>query len=236
MDLISVILMIGFLIAFHELGHFLMAYLAGIPIERFSIGFGPILISKRIKGVDIWLSMIPIGGYVLPKFKDLEDLYAVPVRKRVIFSAGGPAFNFILAFWILSFINVYYTGFSISSLLIYPLVQLITMTAGMVVSYSLLIKNPAMISGLIGMTSQGGEYVSGSFIRLLTLTSFLSINLGVFNLLPIPALDGGKILFALLEKVSIRTRRVQVPVTVASVFLLLGLLFFSTIMDVIRLF
>lgn len=236
MDFIFVVLSIGFLISFHELGHFLMAYVTGIPVERFSIGFGPKLISKRIKGVDVWLSLVPIGGYVLPKFKDVEELYAVPVRKRMIFSLGGPAFNMMIAYLILIVISVRSNGISLSSLYLIPVSQLIMMTAGVILSYGLLIKNPEMISGVIGMTAQGGEFVSGSPLRFLFLTAYLSINLAVFNMLPLPALDGGKVLFAILEKVSIKTRKAQVPFTVASVFLLLGIFLFSTVLDVVRLF
>ncbi len=167
MESLFVVLALGFLIAFHELGHFLMAYFTGIPVKRFSIGFGPKLISKRIRGVDVWLSMIPIGGYVLPKFKDVEDLYAVPVRKRILFSLGGPAFNMLLAYGILSILSVHYNGFSLWNLFAAPLVQLFAMTAGMIISYGLLFKDPTMVSGVIGMASQGGEFVNGSFIRLL---------------------------------------------------------------------
>ncbi len=55
-------------------------------------------------------------------------------------------------------------------------------------------------------------------------------------MLPIPVLDGGKVMFALLEKISLKTRKAQIPFTVVSIFLLGGLLLFSTVIDVIRLF
>jgi regulator of sigma E protease len=65
-------------------------------------------------------------------------------------------------------------------------------------------------------------------------TTFLSINLGLFNLLPIPALDGGKILFAALEKISLKTRKLQLPVTIISILFLVALMGFTTIWDIVR--
>lgn len=71
--------------------------------------------------------------------------------------------------------------------------------------------------------------------NLLIFMVMINLNLAIFNLLPIPVLDGGKILMALLEKVSIRTRKVQVPITVASLFLILALVLYTTVMDLIGL-
>jgi regulator of sigma E protease len=72
-------------------------------------------------------------------------------------------------------------------------------------------------------------------MRLVIFAVFLNINLGLFNLLPIPALDGGKVLFAFLEKVSIRTREYQLPITIAGIIFLFVMMAFSTIMDLFRL-
>ena len=58
------ILGIGFLIGFHELGHFLFAKLFHVHTPSFSIGFGPKLISKKIGQTTFSLSAIPLGGYV----------------------------------------------------------------------------------------------------------------------------------------------------------------------------
>ena len=52
-----------FLIFFHELGHFLVAKLFKIKVESFSIGMGPILFHKTIKGTDYRISLFPFGGY-----------------------------------------------------------------------------------------------------------------------------------------------------------------------------
>ena len=57
------ILCLFFLILFHEFGHFLAALLFGVKVESFSIGFGPVLLHKNIRGTDFRLSLIPLGGY-----------------------------------------------------------------------------------------------------------------------------------------------------------------------------
>jgi regulator of sigma E protease len=55
---------IGFLIGFHELGHFLFCKLFNVATPSFSIGFGPKLISKKIGETEFSISAIPLGGYV----------------------------------------------------------------------------------------------------------------------------------------------------------------------------
>ncbi len=57
------------------------------------------------------------------------------------------------------------------------------------------------IAGPVGITSMVGQAARGGMVYLLNFTAFLSINLGVLNLLPIPALDGSRIVFALVEKI-----------------------------------
>ena len=61
---ISFVVVIGILILVHELGHFLVARWTGVGVERFSIGFGPVLARWRGKETEYCLSAIPMGGYV----------------------------------------------------------------------------------------------------------------------------------------------------------------------------
>ena len=62
--LVSFVVVIGILILIHELGHFFVARLCGVGVERFSIGFGPVLWRCRGKETEYCLSAIPMGGYV----------------------------------------------------------------------------------------------------------------------------------------------------------------------------
>ena len=55
---------IGFVIFIHELGHFLLAKKAGVKVQTFSIGFGPVVWAKRVGETDYQLSLLPFGGFV----------------------------------------------------------------------------------------------------------------------------------------------------------------------------
>ncbi len=62
--LISYIILLGILIFVHELGHFLAARMSGVGVQKFSLGFGPKIIGKKIGETEYLLSWIPLGGYV----------------------------------------------------------------------------------------------------------------------------------------------------------------------------
>ena len=61
---LSFILVLGILIFVHELGHFLVAKSVGIKVEKFSLGFPPRMVGKKIGDTEYMISWIPLGGYV----------------------------------------------------------------------------------------------------------------------------------------------------------------------------
>lgn len=63
-QIVQVVVFLGLVILVHELGHFLAARWCGVLVERFSIGFGPILLAVRRGETEYALSAIPLGGYV----------------------------------------------------------------------------------------------------------------------------------------------------------------------------
>lgn len=107
---------IGFLIFFHELGHFLAARLAGVRVEVFSLGFGRRLCGLQWRGTDFRLSLVPFGGYVMVAGQDPSDdryprresLYAKSVGQRALFWSGGVLMNALLA--LVVFPLVFFTG------------------------------------------------------------------------------------------------------------------------------
>lgn len=123
------ILCLFFLIIFHEFGHFLAAKLFGVKVESFSVGFGPVLLHKRVRGTDYRLSLIPLGGYCGMKGEkdfqkaieenlseisaEADSLYGIHPFKRALIGFAGPLFNFIFAVIACAFINgigyTYYT-------------------------------------------------------------------------------------------------------------------------------
>ena len=58
------LVVLGVLVAFHELGHFLAARWVGVKVLKFSIGFGPKLFGRQVGETEYLLSAIPLGGYV----------------------------------------------------------------------------------------------------------------------------------------------------------------------------
>ena len=63
-NILAFVVVLGVLIFFHELGHFLVARLFGVGVEKFSLGFGPRLFGKKIGLTDYRVSAIPLGGFV----------------------------------------------------------------------------------------------------------------------------------------------------------------------------
>jgi len=110
----ALIVVLGILIFFHELGHYLVARYFNVGIEKFSLGFGPRLVGKTIGITDYRISAIPLGGYVKMVGEepdadiDPEDIPISfthkPVSKRICIVAAGPIFNFLLAVIIFFFI------------------------------------------------------------------------------------------------------------------------------------
>jgi len=106
-SILSFIIVLGVLIFFHEFGHFLIARFFGVGVEKFSLGFGPRLIGKKVGITDYRISAIPLGGYVkmVGEEPDAEiDPEEIPlsfthkhVAKRMLIVAAGPVFNILLA-------------------------------------------------------------------------------------------------------------------------------------------
>ena len=97
-----------------------------------------------------------------------------------------------------------------------------------------LFARPDALSGVVGIVAVGGEFVRSDVIRAVHFTILLSVNLAVFNLLPIPVLDGGKIVLYLLEKLHRKAVRLYVPLTVIGVLLIVALILYATALDIGR--
>lgn len=236
MNYLIVIAIIGLIIFIHELGHFIAARKAGLPVSVFSIGFGRKLWSIKKGETEFRVSWIPIGGYVLLGVEDEKEFFKLPVKKRLLFSMGGPAANFILA----------YAGFMLIDLLqstdvwwqlpLHAFNQSITATLTILHAIPMIFTSPGKLTGVVGIVSQGAQLVENSGLKTMMFTIMISLNLMVFNLLPIPGLDGGKLLLALLEKIHPKLLKVQMPLTIAGLVFILGLMIYATIMDISRLF
>ncbi len=117
MNVLTSITVLGFLIFFHEMGHFLAAILQGIYVDGFSIGFGPSIIQKKYKDITYSLRAFPLGGFVSFPDEELNNidpkdpnlLKNRPIIQRVIVISAGVLANLILAYTIL-IVNVTTVG------------------------------------------------------------------------------------------------------------------------------
>jgi len=114
-DIVIFILVLGLMVFFHELGHFLAAKACGIYVDRFSLGMPPRLFGIRLGETDYCIGALPLGGYV--KMYGQEDAPLTdeeraktyghisedrsfdkkPVWQRVIVIVAGPLMNMVLA-------------------------------------------------------------------------------------------------------------------------------------------
>jgi regulator of sigma E protease len=350
MGIIAAILVFGLLIFFHELGHFIVAKLKKVYVERFSIGFGPVIYSRKIGETEYALSLLPLGGYVKMHGEDPKEVVNdamrdksfsnKPLLARVQIVSAGPIFNFLLA--ILLFYIVFMIG--IPKLLpvigeiqkdmpAYGLLQegdRIVAINGIKIAYwddmsdfikknadseleldieragkRITVKITPSLSetpnifgektkvGLIGVAPKGeiqtvrynpiksiylavtrtydvtkltvigiikliqrvvpANNIGGPIMifqmardtaraglnSLLVFTAVISINLAILNLFPIPVLDGGHLLFYLIEAitrrpVSIRTREISQMIGLALILALTIFAFYNDIIRIIR--
>ena len=96
----------------------------------------------------------------------------------------------------------YYQRYGVTESLIIGIELTYDLTAALLSSLGTLISGKASVddvAGPVGITRMVGDFARMGISSLLFFTAFLSINLGVMNLLPIPALDGARILFSLIE-------------------------------------
>ena len=234
MSYLIMFMLISFLILIHELGHFIAAKLSNIPVQIFSVGFGPKLWSFRKGQTEYRISALPIAGYVLPEMEDVDDFFQISPSRRIAFALGGPLANIILAVICLGFLNALTMGFSFYAVLIFPFVQITKITSEFLYALPSLFSNPGKLSGVIGIVAMGGQIIAGDFLKILNLAVMLNINLAVLNLLPILPLDGGKIVFCFLEKIHRSLLRLQMPLTVTGWILLFGLLSYVTVLDMCK--
>ena len=347
-SIVSVIILLGILIFVHELGHFLVAKWSGVGVLKFSLGFGPRVLGKKVGETEYILSAIPLGGYVkllgeagdeeLSSEDERRSFQNQSVYKRIAIVAAGPLFNFLFA--IIAFSIIYMIGVptlttrvgdvqegsaafeagiqkgdtilvingtevtswsdmadmiknsegsdlvitidrdrTIRDMVVTPetvtgnnifgeeiesykigiasSTEMVTVRLnpfGAVVegtaqtwwftklTYVSIVKiiqrviSPKTLGGPIMIAKMSGEYAKQGIVPFIFFMSVLSINLGVLNLLPIPVLDGGHLMFYLVEivtrkEINMKWREMAQQV---GFFLLIMLMIFVFYNDIVR--
>ena len=352
MSIFIALLILSFLVFFHELGHFIVARICGVKVEVFSIGFGKKLVSWRIGQTEYALSMIPLGGYVKlkgqddsnPKLKNYEvDSYlSKSPWQRIAILLAGPFFNLFLAFLLYMAVGllgkasllpvvgevkenypaaqagikagdrilaingkeiktweeldsmiiesqgelelqiqrgqgelkeslsvrvlpmeqeaqnifrenitrkiigissagavgmVHYKGLDSIVFGIDESIKASTLIAQSIIKLISGVVPSSEVGGVVSIVSVIGSASSSGLTHLLWLTALISVNLGILNLLPIPALDGGHIIFNLYEVIMRKapSENVMYYLTLCGWAVLLGLMLLGLYNDIFRL-
>lgn len=230
----------------HEFGHFMAARRAGVKVYEFSMGFpfSPRLFTFfRHKETEFTLRLLPLGGFV--SFSqgsaegDGELLRASRLKQALIMSAGS-FFNIAFAFII--FVAVFNMG---NHLPFIDAVELSARTVWEIISGTFAFLAQVVsgrgavegVSGPVGIAVLAGKAASKGFIHLLFFSGILSMSLGIMNLLPLPALDGGQLFVLLVESVLGRPLGVKIhqAVNVIGLLFFVVLAMFITYSDIARL-
>ncbi len=234
MSYLTTVLCIGLIITLHEAGHLLAARLCKIPIARFSVGIGPKLLGFERGGTSYWLSALPLGGYVLPDL-DEDGMKRLPVSRRIVFYLGGPLANLAGALVLLLAWNLVSSELTLLGAVGHSVTQLLWGMQQVLSGLLSLFSSPEGLSGIVGVVTAGGTEHATSLVGLLSFAVVINVNLAVLNLLPLPPLDGGRILLCLLEWLHRPLLRLERPLTLTGAVLLLSLMVYATVQDVVRL-
>lgn len=212
-----IFLMLSLIIFIHELGHFLIAKTLKIQPKAFAIGFGKALWKREKGGVLYSFNAFPLGGYVnfdMVKFQD------EPHYKRLLVLSGGILFSLIFAF-ISIFIFVLivrlpliYTEYQampalewgVGTFLLYSWQSFINTGGLVIVGLGALFSSPDMtnIMGPVRIVTEGASLLGENLLFFIPLLILININIMIVNALPFPALDGGRIVFTIIEWITKR--------------------------------
>ena len=248
---IKIIFLLGFLVLIHEGGHFLVAKLCKVKVNEFSIGFGKAIWKKQGKETLYSLRGVPLGGFVQMEgeSEDSNDARAftnVSIPKRVAIVAAGAivniVFGILIYFLLVSIIGLQFADPSKDTILnriYYGGINTWEFILSIFDSIKMLFTNGISVEQMTGPVGISQIVVEASgFANYIYVLAVISVSLGVTNLLPIPALDGGKIVLLIVE--AIRRKKVtletEAKITLIGFSLLIALSLYVTYHDVIRIF
>jgi regulator of sigma E protease len=203
----------------HELGHFLAARRAGVNVYEFSIGFPfstRIVTLFRHRETEFTLRLLPLGGFVSfsgDGDEDAMELFGASRMHRLQIMFAGSLFNIVFALF--TFIIVFFIGKDMhqGAAILSSAKTICAMVSGTVEFLAKAFTGQGSMDGLagpVGIAVIAGKAASKGFMDLLYFTGMLSLSLGIMNLLPLPALDGGQMVMLFVE--SLRKKPVSMKV------------------------
>ena len=243
------ILSFSALILVHEAGHCVVAKRCGVKVEEFWLGMGPTLACKKLGGTLYCLKLFPIGGACMMEGEDPMDIgkdsphsfLRAKRWKRFAILVAGVVMNFVVGYLILLAIY-FFSNPGAPFLRVAQVAGLHSRDYAQLVWRSLY----ELVTGKVGMDQLSGPVgVTGAMmdmaanyglLQFASMVSFISINLGVMNLLPIPGLDGGRIFFLLIEAVRRKPMRQEVEGYINAAFMiaLFAVIIYATGNDIMR--
>ena len=234
---LKIIFLLGFLIFIHEGGHFLVAKLCNVKVNEFAVGFGPTIWNKKGKETKYAIRLIPLGGFVSMEGEDEESEHErsfskSSIPKRIAIVASGALVNIIFGLIIyFVLVVIVYKDFSIAFQATWGFITSIFESLKMLFTGNIGIKD---LSGPIGISKVVSN--TTTFINYIYIISAISVSLGVTNLLPIPALDGGKILLLLVEAIRKKPlkKETEIQIQLIGFSILIALSIIVTYNDITR--
>ena len=249
------------LIIIHEFGHFVLAKKFGAKVEEFGIGYPPRLIGKKIGETVYSLNFLPFGAFVKIRgeqgeVEDYRSFAGKPMWQRYAIVLGGVVSFWVVAAVILSIVAGIWglppafnplpwykapiQGIEATGKLTYFVIQGWIMGLKDVLGIAELPEGVEMeFFGPLGIFGLLQDYLAMGINYFLFLLSLIAVALALVNILPIPALDGGKLVFLTIELIRGRPVNPKVEQKITAVFFvsLIILMFFITIkFDIPRLF
>ncbi len=234
--IIKTLILLGILVIIHEGGHFFVAKLCKIRVNEFSIGFGKVLFSRQKGETKYSLRLIPFGGFVSmegeeePSSEDGSFSKAGILKKIAIVSAGAIVniiFGLIIYFILVAIYYGIQVAWSSTGGFISALGDSIKMlfTGGATVDD---LSGPVGIASIVSKTSSITDFVY--------LLSIISLSLGITNLIPIPPLDGGKLLIYVIEWIKRKPLKEEtsLKIQMAGFMFIMGLSLFVMYNDVTK--
>ena len=237
--ILKIVFLLGFLIFIHEGGHFLTAKLCNVKVNQFSIGFGPEIWKFEGKETKYALRLIPLGGFVSMEGEEKESsderaFNKISIIKRICIVSAGALTNIIFGFIVYMILAlVVYKNMTDALFAVKEFGLSLVESIKMIFTGHISMKDltgPVGISGVISKTETIFQYVY--------MISIISVSLGITNLLPIPALDGGKIVLLIIEAIRKKPLKENTEITIQligfSVIIVLSI--FVTYNDIHKIF